>query len=144
MRVPSGGHQGWSLSQAVSKWCSAWTPAPSASSEPAYPDDDIERLAKDVAVSVPELRALVRRGPEAANLLLRRMAALNLDCAEVSRTERRTFQDLQRVCTMCGSKRRCRRDLSRRPASPDWENYCPNSGTLKALDAMPWASRREW
>jgi hypothetical protein len=31
------------------------------------------------------------------------MAALDLDQNEVARTERATFQDLQRVCTVCGA-----------------------------------------
>jgi len=37
-----------------------------------------------------------------------------------------------------------RRDLARDATDPGWQDYCPNVTTLKALDAMPWLSRREW
>jgi hypothetical protein len=107
-------------------------------------EDEVERMAKDVGVSAAELRKLARRGPEAADFLLRRMAALDLDRNEVSRTEPRTFQDLQRVCTLCESRRRCARDLARVSADTEWESYCPNAATLKVLNALPWAARREW
>jgi hypothetical protein len=107
-------------------------------------EDEVERIAKDVGVSPAEFRKLVSRSPDAADLLLRRMAALDLDRNEVSRTEHRTFQDLQRVCTLCDSRRRCARDLARDSANPGWQDYCPNASTLMALDALPWAARREW
>jgi hypothetical protein len=104
----------------------------------------VERIAKDLGLSASELRRVTKLGPGSADLLLRRMAALDLDRKEVSRTEPRTFQDLQRVCSMCNSKRRCRRDLTRDAADPVWEDYCPNAATLMALNAMPWRSRAEW
>ena len=54
-------------------------------------------MAQDAGVSAAEFRKLSRLGPEGADLLLRRMEALDLDAKEVSQTERRTLQDLQRV-----------------------------------------------
>jgi hypothetical protein len=101
-------------------------------------------MAKDVGVSASELRTVARFGPEAADLLLRRMAALDLARNEVAQTEPATFQDLQRVCTMCESHRRCARNFARDSADPDWKDYCPNAATLIALSALPWAERREW
>ena len=101
-------------------------------------------MAQDAGVSVAEFRKLSSLGPEGADLLLRRMEAIDLDPKEVSQTERRTLQDLQRVCAMCESHRRCARDLAHDSENPVWEDYCPNSATLKALNAMPWSSRREW
>ena len=55
-----------------------------------------------------------------------------------------TFRDLQRICTLCESHRQCAHDLLRDADNPKWEHYCPNVDTLKALNALPWASRREW
>ncbi|SRR6266508_2063779 len=107
-------------------------------------EDEVERMAKDIGVSASELRRLATLGPDSADLLLRRMAALDLDRKEVSRTEPRTFQDLQRVCTMCNSHRRCKRDLARDSADPAWQDYCPNATTLMALNALPWRARAEW
>src|SRR6516225_1373399 len=42
-------------------------------------EEAIERVAHDVGVSTSELRALAERGPQSADLLLRRMEALDLE-----------------------------------------------------------------
>jgi len=76
--------------------------------------------------------------------LTRRMAELDLDRNEVASVAPTTLRDLQRVCTMCESHRRCARDLGRDPADPTWEEYCPNVAVLKMLNALPWVSRSEW
>ncbi len=101
-------------------------------------------MAKDAGVSTVEFRKLAHMGPEGAELLFRRLEAIDLDPKEVGQTERRTLQDLERVCAMCESHRRCARDLARDSEDPVWEDYCPNAATLKALNEMPWSSRREW
>jgi hypothetical protein len=106
--------------------------------------EGLERMAHDIGVSSAELYKLASRGPESADLLLRRMEVLDLDQNEVTRTERATFQDLQRVCSMCDCKKRCARDLARDPADPIWKDYCPNAQTLTALNTLPWATRQEW
>lgn len=103
---------------------------------------EVERLAKDSGLSPAGLRALVSLGPNATDLLKRRMAALDLDPAEVCEVAPKTFHDLQRVCSFCESHGRCLRDLARNPANAAWKDYCPNVNTLMALDARPWASRR--
>jgi hypothetical protein len=145
MLTPSRDQKRRSPFEAISRWWRDWARTASALSElKCCGEDQVERIAKDVGLSAAELRKLVSRGPEAANLLLRRMAALDLDRNEVSRTEPRTFQDLQRVCTMCETRRQCARDLARDSANTAWQSYCPNAATLMALDALPWAARREW
>jgi phosphohistidine phosphatase SixA len=101
-------------------------------------------MAHDLGLPVSELRQLAEHGPDAADLLARRMAALDLDKDEIASAVPRTLQDLQRVCTMCESRRQCARDLGRDPAGPAWENYCPNVAVLKMLNALPWVARTEW
>ena len=134
-----------SLTKAVSQWWRQWTKRGSARFElKCCGEEEVERMAKDIGVSPSELRKLATLGPDSADLLLRRMAALDLDRKEVSQTEPRTFQDLQRVCTMCDHHRRCRRDLARDSADPAWQDYCPNAATLMALNALPWRARSEW
>lgn len=108
-----------------------------------FPDAEVERIAQEAGVSAGELRMLASKGPQSAELLLQRMAALDLDQKEVARIEPQVFHDLQRVCTMCESHGRCIRDLKRDPADPAWKSYCPNVDTLLDLDALPWSSRRE-
>lgn len=107
--------------------------------------DDIGQMAWDVGLTTYDLQRLVRHGSHAADLLLRRMAALDLDREEIAEADRAALLDLQRVCTSCASKRRCRRDLARRPDDRVWQDYCPNVATLKMLEEeQPWWSRREW
>jgi hypothetical protein len=101
-------------------------------------------MAHELGMSASELRALAKRGPDSENLLVRRMAALDLDAKEVAAIELAAFRDLHRVCTMCESRGRCARELARNPGSPSWEEHCPNVETLKALGALPWKTRGEW
>jgi len=106
--------------------------------------DEVERMAHDLGMPVSELRKIAKHGPEAADPLVRRMAVLNLDSKEVAATAPSTFQDLQRLCTLCKNHRQCARDLASKPEDKAWEDYCPNVALLKMLDALPWAARREW
>lgn len=104
----------------------------------------LEQMARDIGVSPLELQRLARLGPDSADLLMKRMAAMGLDRAEVSQVEPGMLRDMQRACALCSHHRRCTGDMARRPDDQSWESYCPNVATLKALNAMPWQSRREW
>jgi hypothetical protein len=124
------------------QWWGNWRRAKSSLSELICCGEyEAERMAHDLGLPVSELRRLAGYGPEAADLLAHRMAALSIDMREVNAVVPRTFQDLQRVCTMCESHRRCARDLGRDPADQAWEDYCPNAAMLKMLTALPWAAR---
>jgi glycerol-3-phosphate dehydrogenase len=130
--------------EVVQQWWQAWTSNGPALANPCCSaESEVERIAIDIGMSAAELRRLISQGPEAADLLLRRMAALDLDHKEVAQVEPKTFRDLQRICTMCESHRQCARHLSRDAGNSAWENYCPNVATLKALNAMPWSWQRE-
>lgn len=110
-----------------------------------WAEQDLERMAKDLGISVSELHKFASLGPQSADLLLRRMAVLDLDKKEVSGIAPQTLRELQRTCTLCANKRLCARDLARDAGSNSaWENYCPNAATLMALNALPWSSRSEW
>lgn len=143
MSALPGGQKRWSPIESVLQWCRDWTRTDFALELKCCGEEEVERIAKDVGMSTSELRRLASLGPQAAELLLRRMAALNLDQNEVTRVEPRTLQDLQRVCAICESHRRCARDLARDSASPAWKDYCPNAATLIALNAQPSAALRE-
>ena len=133
-----------SPAEVVSQWWQSWTSNAPASDLACCAEGEVERIAKDIGMPASEIRRLASLGPESAELLSRRMAALDLDGKEVARTHLQTFRDLQRICTLCESHRQCARDLSRDSGDPGWEDYCPNVAALRALNAMPWASRREW
>jgi len=62
-----------------------------------------------------------------------RLRTLQLDPELISSAQSYGLRDLERVCTLCGSKRRCERDLVRNAGSADWRDYCLNVATLDAL-----------
>ena len=101
---------------------------------------EFERIARDVRMSPAELRAVAKRGPEAADLLLRRMTALDLDPTEVSQIGPETFRDLHAFADCVKARGAVCAIWSAIPLI-GWQDYCPNA-TLIALDALPWASRR--
>ena len=125
MSALPGGQKSWSPVEAILQWCQDWTRSGSVSDLKCFGEEEIERIAKDVGVSASEFRRLASLGPDSADLLLGRMAALDIDRNEVSRIERGTFHDLQLVCTMCESQRLCARDLAGDSANPAWKDYCP-------------------
>ncbi len=96
---------------------------------------DVELLAIDVNLSPGDLRAVTAKWPDGNDLLRRRMTTLQLDPEQFSSAELGALRDLQRVCTLCGSKTPCQHDLARDTSSADWRNYCPNVDTLDALQS---------
>ncbi len=43
------------------------------------------------------------------------------------------YQDLERVCISCQSRRLCARDLARGDVESGMRRYCPNAPTMDAL-----------
>jgi hypothetical protein len=144
MSVLSAERRRWSPFETISRWWQKSINAMESSELRCCADAEVSQIARDLNLSVAELHTLASLGPHASDLLLRRMAQLDLNREEVAKLMPGTFQDLQRACSLCQSHRRCLRDLTHEPSNPAWETYCPNVATLKALNALPWASRREW
>ena len=96
---------------------------------------EVERIARDMGVSGADLSILAGKWPNAADLLYWRMTEVHLDRKEITQREPEVMRDLQRVCTVCGSKRRCEHELAKNPSDPAWQRYCPNAATLSALVA---------
>ena len=144
MFAPAQERQSRSVLGSMLAWCRARFKGGLGSDFGCCDEAEIERMARDIRMSASELRAVARKGPKAADLLQRRMAALDLDPKEVAWLEPAASRDLQRVCTMCKSHRRCAWDFARRAPPSTWNSYCPNTSTLEALDGMPWTGRREW
>jgi hypothetical protein len=97
--------------------------------------DNLEHIARDVGLSSSDLYAMAAKPPDAADQHKQRLAALDIDRAAVLRRHPRVARDLERVCSLCGQKRRCERDLASHPNDPVWRTYCPNTQTLDALKA---------
>jgi hypothetical protein len=98
-------------------------------------DRDVARIARDLSLTAGELHMLARRRAQSPLLLYRRMADLGMDRADVARTQPEIMRDLQKLCAMCDSKRRCARDFARGADRSIWHAYCPNDGTLNSLAA---------
>jgi hypothetical protein len=100
------------------------------------------RIAQDISVSgAAELRVLAGKWPDSTDLLSRRMRQINLDAAKIVQVEPQVVRDLERVCTLCTSKRRCSRDFAKGRSASSWQAYCPNTMTLRALTADAGRSR---
>jgi hypothetical protein len=96
---------------------------------------EMERIARDVGVSGADLSILAGKWPDATDLLYWRMNEIKLDRMEITHADAQVMRDLQRVCTVCGSKWRCEHELTNNPSDPAWQKYCPNATTLLALAA---------
>lgn len=91
------------------------------------------QIASDLRMSSADLEALVRQGPHAADELPKMLTALGIDLEDLARTEPLVLRDMERVCSMCISKRRCDRDLASGTAAAHYEEYCANSPTIDGL-----------
>jgi hypothetical protein len=94
----------------------------------------IEAVARDVGLSVSELCDVARKGRGASDLLRRRLSALGINAKRLTRAQPAVIRDLEKVCSLCGSKHRCAHDLANEPADPRWRKYCPNAQTIDALE----------
>ena len=95
--------------------------------------DDVVRVARDLRLTPDELQALARKGPNAADLLLKMLVALHVDPKALENTDPHVMRDLQRLCTTCGAKKRCEHELADGTADNNFREFCPNAFTLDAL-----------
>ena len=97
------------LFNTVARWWRNWTAArANVANLDSCGAEQTDRIAHDLGVSAPELRALAGKWPDSADLLNRRLTTLELDPVEIRRTEPGVLSDLQRVCAMCANERECR------------------------------------
>jgi hypothetical protein len=96
---------------------------------------EIKRMAQELGFTPGELILLAGSGPDAADLLYRRLNALGMDSETIKATVPEAMRDMQRCCSECVAKRRCAGDLD---ASDDsrWQGYCPNAETLALLKSL--------
>jgi hypothetical protein len=91
------------------------------------------RIAGDLRMSSADLEALVRQGPHAADELPKMLAALAIDQDDLTRTEPLVLRDMERICALCGQKRRCDRDLAAGTSAAHYQEYCANAHTIDGL-----------
>jgi hypothetical protein len=96
--------------------------------------DGLGALARDVGLSPDQLSRLTARGARAGEELRRLLDAVGLAPERIRRTHPDVMRDMSIVCSGCEAARRCQRDLDRGWV-PVVQRYCPNTGTIKALQA---------
>jgi hypothetical protein len=89
-------------------------------------------IARDIGVSSGDLYRLDHSGAAPA-LMPRRLEHEGVDSAFVQAEWPSVWKDLQRSCSLCGSKDVCRNELVIAPEAQDWRRYCPNEHTIDAL-----------
>lgn len=89
------------------------------------------RIAREIGMTTHDLIEIEALGPNAADLLPRRLATIGVDAANPAHVDPATLRDLQRVCAQCLSKGQCRRELD--AGEGGLADYCPNAATLRAL-----------
>jgi hypothetical protein len=77
--------------------------------------------------------AALRAFAERAELMPRRMAALDLDPDAVAHNDPAAFGDLLGLCAACESPELCEWHLRQDPDDPAWQDYCPNAPKLRVL-----------
>src|SRR5262245_6360184 len=83
---------------------------------------EMEHMARDLGMSRGELSVLAGKWPDSADLLSRRLEQVDL-----ARVEPQVLRDLERVCTRCGSKRKCGLD----------NRSTPEAETRTTVEAVP-------
>jgi hypothetical protein len=95
--------------------------------------NDLIRIAKDLGLSVNELRGLATKGPGAADVLQKMLLALSVDPKALAEADPAVMRDLQRICILCSQKGRCQHELTEGTAAEHFREFCPNAYTLDAL-----------
>lgn len=125
--------RGGGLVGGLARWWRSFRAARMRVDDLASAGPEAQNIARDLGLSTAELYTLADKGPDSADQLKQRLAALHLDGAALQRNEP-IIRDLERTCSLCGAKRQCERDLAQRPDDPVWQSYCPNASTLQALE----------
>jgi hypothetical protein len=95
---------------------------------------EFEQIACDLNLSPTELYMLSTGENCSDDLLEKRLEEFGLSPERVRRRHPQVFQDLERVCGSCHSRKRCASEFEQRTPSSGRSSYCPNSQTLQALE----------
>ena len=90
---------------------------------------EMSSIASDLKLSKSALRKLAAQQRE-PQLLVRMLASLNKKMPPSGDVLTR---DMQGVCSLCGSKGRCNRELATGTAAANYRKFCPNAFNLDLL-----------
>lgn len=95
---------------------------------------DLEKISSDSGFCAGDLAYIARTPFLSEDLLSPMMHRFGLEPKALASSEPQVVRDLQRICTLCPSRSRCRRGLARDDAAAA-RGYCPNAATFDALAA---------
>lgn len=90
----------------------------------------LERVARDLNVTVGDLEMLVRQDSQGADELPYTLTALGIDETTLWHAEPALLRDMRRVCSICRHKRRCHQELACGTAATNYVEYCENADTI--------------
>ena len=96
---------------------------------------EFHRMARELGLAPGYLDMLVQQGPPHADELPRMMKALGFSQATIDAINPREFADMQTCCGECEHKHTCNSDISAEIAAQNYQYYCANAETLKAMKA---------
>ncbi len=99
----------------------------------SFDQAQLQELARDVGVTTDDLCRLVAEDPESAQLLPERLRREEIDVVLLQAKWPSVYKDLQRVCSLCGHKEVCEREMKECVEGSDWKKYCPNAHTFDTL-----------
>ena len=94
---------------------------------------ELERVARDLNVTVGDLEMLVRHGSQGADELPYTLNALGIDETALRHAEPALLHDMERVCSFCSHKRRCHQELASGTVATNYVEYCENADTMDML-----------
>ena len=93
---------------------------------------EMPAIARDLGLTELQLRALALQEPGVPKHLKRMVAALDIT-DKFESADSTLSRDMQSLCSLCSSKRRCGRELRAGTAAGNFDEFCPNAHNLTAL-----------
>jgi Family of unknown function (DUF6455) len=97
----------------------------------------LAELAGELGLSASDLREVVAHGAGADRLMHRMMAAYDLDAEKLQDGAPGVLREIEILCSRCGAKGRCARELDAGTAAGNAHAFCPNVETFEALAQAP-------
>ena len=91
---------------------------------------EMSSIARDLKLSRSSLRELAAQEKGEPHLLVRMLRSLHKKMPPSGDVLTR---DMQAVCSLCGSKGRCNRELATGTAAANYRKFCPNTFNLDLL-----------
>lgn len=87
---------------------------------------DYERAMADLGLGPGDLDTVLRSDPDSKTLLVRMMAHVGVDLGWL-KAHPRALRELERTCSLCGERRRCRNWMKTRQPAGAYHAFCPNA-----------------